>query len=819
MSQLRRQYCNLLKITVTAAYILSCSAALASTIDSSSSALRATAPRDFDTLDAQRQLIVDVYYGGRKLTEANVTVRGGAVRFDQPAQFSALVPGLRSPEQLKTQLAGFLPGNAALVCGAFTETHQCGSLRPESVGVIFDEDNFRIDLFISSALLTPAERSDARYLTPPEDNLTFISRYGATLSGNDRGEHALHVQNRTIISNGAFRLRSESSLDTHRGAALDTLAIEHDRNDWRYTAGLFWAPGGDLLGRRKILGAGVSTQLDTRLDRRSILGSPLVLYLQQSARVDILIDDSIVASRIYSAGNVLIDTSNLPDGSYSLVLRIQESGRPVREERQFYTKGSEVAPVGRPLYSAFAGVIADERGRAGRGLPFYEASAAYRLNPDVGIDARLFGTSDKAIAEAGIIAFTPAAKVRAAALLSSEGDYGALLRVASSGRGLVTFSFDLRKVMSHNDRPLLPTTKRRGTFNEDVEGQIGDQGSYTQGTGIVAARVRNALVRLTGLYRQNASSGPDYSIGGSVELPVMRTQRWNIVLQTDARKTNREVLAFFGVRAFFNRAHTSVAATAGYDRSSKGEGRFTGEVQGAFQSELASGTDMIAEAALGRDFEASYVRTDVRLQGNLANLRGEILHRFGEAGLTQYAASIDGGIAFGAGDLVFAGRDVSDSAVAVSTTGANKDQRFEVLVNDGVRATVGAKRTALIFLQPFETYKVRLRPLGEGLSSFDVSDREIAMHPGRLTNLNWSIASTFVIFGRAVTPNGNSLSNADVSSDHGVGRTDGQGYFQIEVRKGDSLRLVAPDRSECRISDTSGQPSHSFLAAGDLICR
>jgi hypothetical protein len=464
-------------------------------------------------------------------------------------------------------------------------------------------------------------------------------------------------------------------------------------------------------------------------------------------------------------------------------------------------------------------VIADEHGRAGRGLPFYEASAAYRLNPDVGIDSRLFGTSEKAIAEAGIIVFTPAAKVRAAVLLSTEGDYGALLRAASSSRGPVSFSFDLRKVVSHNGGPLLPTTKRRGTFNEDVEGQIGDQGSYTQGTGIVAARVSNALVRLTGLYRQNASSAADYSIGGSVELPVMRTQKWNVILQTDVRKTNREVLAFFGVRAFFNRGHTSVVAAGGYNRPSKGEGRFTGEVQGAVQGAMASGTDVIAEAALGRDLEASYLRTDVRLQGNLANLRGEVLHRFGEEGSTQYAASVDGGIAFGAGGLVFAGRDVSDSAVSVSATGANKNQRFEVLVNDGVRATVRSKKTSLIFLQPYETYKVRLRPLGEGLSSYDVSDKVIAMHPGRVTNLNWSIASTFVIFGRAVTPNGIPLSNADVSGDHGVGRTDAQGFFQLEVRKGDSIRLVAADRSECRIAAASGQPDHSFLAAGDLTCQ
>jgi hypothetical protein len=822
MSKLRRLHCSHLKITVTAAYILSCSTALASTTTTSSASvasIKTSAPRDFQLLETERQLIVDVYYGGRKLTEATVTVRGGDVRFDQPAQFVGLIPGLLSPKQVQGHLAGYLPGNAALVCGAFSATGDCGALTPEKVGVIFDEDHFRADLFISSSLLTAAERSDPVYLASPEDSVTLVSRYGATLSGNSQGDQFLHVQNRTIISNGAFRLRGDSSLDTQNGATLDTLAFEHDRNDWRYTAGLFWAPGGELLGRRKIIGGGLSTQLDTRVDRRSILGSPLALYLQQSARVDILVDDRLVASRIYAAGNVLVDTSNLPDGSYPIVLRIQESGRPVREESQFFTKGAEVAPVGRPLYSAFAGVISNEHGRVGKGLPFYEFSAAYRLNPDVGIDAKLFGTSSKALLEAGAIAFTSMAKLHASILVSSEGDYGGVLRAASTGRGPISFSLDLRKVVSHDGGPLLPTTRRRSTFNEDLESQIGDQGSYSQGTGIIAARVSKALVRLTGLYRRSASNDPDYSIGGSVELPVLQTPRWNLVLQTDARKTDRDFATLFGMRAFFNRRATSIAASGGYNRLSNRKDRVTGEVQGAIQHEFAPGGDFIADAALGRDFDATYARAGVRLNGNLANFRGEVLQRFGEEGATQYAASLDGGIALGGGRVAFAGRNVSDAAVAVSATGASTTQRFEVLVNDGARAVVGADKAALIFLQPYEAYKVRLRPIGEGLSNFDASDRDVVMHPGRVVSLNWAIAPTFVMFGRAVDSSGSPIANADVSGNHGIGRTDEQGFFQVEARQGDVLRLMTPSKSECRIAAIAGQPVHSFLAAGDMTCQ
>lgn len=819
MKDLRRLYCSHLKITVTAAYILSCSTALASTINSAGASIKTTAPSDFKALETERQLVVDVYYGGNKLTETMVTVRGGDVRFDQPGDIVGALPGLKSPEQAKSQLSEFLPGNPGLVCGPFSATGECGTLHPQTVGIIFDEDHFRTDLFVSSALLTPAARSEPTYLAPPEASITLVSRYAATFSGNGQGDQFLHLAHRTIISSGAFRLRSDSSLDTQNGADFDTLAVEHDRGDWRYTAGMLWAPGGDLLGRRKILGAGVSTQLDTRLDRRSILGSPLALYLQQSARVDILIDNRLVASRIYPAGNILVDTTNLPDGTYPVVLRIQESGRPTREEGQFFTKGAEVAPLGRPLYSVFAGVIADEHGPLSKRLPFYELSAAYRLRSDLGFDGKVFGSSRKAIFEAGAITFTPVAKLRAAILVSSDGDYGGVLRAASSGTGALSFSVDLRKVVSHHGGPLVPLARERGPRSEAREGEIGDRGSYSQGTGIIAARINNALIRLTGLYRRNASDKPDYSVGGSIELPVLQSQRWNLVFQSDARKSDRDFATSISVRAFFNRRNASIAASGGYNRRSNAKDRLTGELQASLQHDILPGTDALVDAAVGRDFEANYVRAGVRVQGNQANLRSEFLQRFGGESETQYAVSIDGGVAIAGGHLGFAGRDVSDAAISVRAPGASAGQKFDVLVNDDARAVVRPNRTAVVFLQPFDTYKVRLRPVGEGLSSFDASDKDVALHPGRVVNLSWPVAQTFVMFGRAVSPNGTPIQDADVSGDHGVGRTDAQGYFQVEVRMGDALRVMTVPGTQCRISASSGTPIDSFLAAGDVTCQ
>ncbi|QNP45802.1 TcfC E-set like domain-containing protein [Sphingomonas sediminicola] len=91
------------------------------------------------------------------------------------------------------------------------------------------------------------------------------------------------------------------------------------------------------------MGFGFATQFDTRADADSLEATPLIIFLGQPARVEILVDNRLVTSGSYEAGNNSVDTSNLPDGSYPLVLRIREASGAVREERRFFVKNAQIA--------------------------------------------------------------------------------------------------------------------------------------------------------------------------------------------------------------------------------------------------------------------------------------------------------------------------------------------------------------------------------------------------------------------------------------------------------------------------------------------
>jgi len=811
--------CAIFAITVSAAFINGSEAHAAA----GSSNFSTSAPEGFEALAAEREVVLDAYYGGRKLGEVGAKISPGLIRFNDPDAVAALIPDVAQKEKLVRFLSGSLAANAAKACGP-ARAAGCGLLETGHYGVIVDEERFRVDIVVSPDLLLKPDPSAAEFLPPPAAEPSLVSLFGVTASGSSRGGETLHLQNRSIASLGAMRIRSDSSVSTDTGLTVDNLTLEADRGDWRYAGGLFWAPGSDLIGRRKIAGLGVSTQLDTRQNREALLGTPVSIFLQQPAKVDLLVDGRIVSSRIYPAGNRLVDTAPLPNGSYELIVRIQEDGRPPRQEQRFFSKGSAMAPAGRPLLSAFAGLLpSSSRGLSLDGdTAFYEVTAAYRLSPALGIDAAILGTQHRVIFEGGAIYHMDGAQVRIAGLVSSSADYGAVLRISSVSQSPFSFSFDLRKVVSQNGDPLLPVTISRGTFSEEPETGFGDRGSYTQALSILGYRLGQANLRLTGLYRRNGSQKANYSLGAAIDLPVVRTGRWDVVLQADARRTERDFASFIGARFLMNKGSLAFSGSGGIRHESERRGpndQLVGEVQAAWYRQLADHSQLAGDVAAGRDADGGYARASAYARTPLLNARADLLQQFGDHRTTQYAATLDSGFVLSKAGLGVAGRDMNDTAVTVKVRGSEAGQQFDVLVDEVARGTIVNGKRLVLFLQPYQVYDVRLRPRGTQISSFDTAPRSVTLYPGNVSEVAWDVTPLFILFGRAIGTDGRPIAYADVTGSHGIGRTDSDGYFQIETNKDDELRLTQGNGGHCKLSIGLVKPVQGLVSAGDVKCR
>jgi hypothetical protein len=807
--------------------LVSASAEGAGTSSSDSAIGTVGAPPGFDELSRPREILVDLYFGGRRIGEAIAVASPGTLRFRDAARVVAAVPNVITSPKLVHALSGDLPSNGALVCPDSVSSG-CGRLSPDVAGIIFDEDHYRVDLFVNPAFLEAVQVEQQAYLPTPTAPLSLTSSMGLAVSGSTASSPSYNFQNRTIVGFHNARIRSDSSYASHLGLIVDDLVAEVDRPDLRYSAGLFWAPGLDLTGQRRIVGVGVGTQFDTRADRDSLRGTPLILFLTQPARVETLIDGRLIGSRAYEAGNNVLDTAGLPDGSYPLLLRIHEASGVVREERRFFVKNAQIAPVGQPLYFAYAGMLANTR----RYRPisfsdtfFYQAGTARRLHQAFAVDVSVLGTQKKTMAELGGWLITPFARVRAAGLLSTQGDKAALLQAGSSGRGRLNLNFDLRRIWSHDGQPLIPLPTYLSSFGSTppVGAQIG--GSYTQASGSFGYRFGDASINLIGSYRKDKGVTSDYAIGPSLLWPILNRQGLQLTVEANAQRTRTTTAGFVGFKMLFTSGRFSMFSTTGHGglRSRDGSGRSSSRavtnVSGQYFHEAGDRTQLSLGAGFDRNIDSTTAQANATLYSRWGSARGDILRGFEGRGGTQYGLSLQTGAAVNHDAVAIGGRDLAESALVAALDGANDGSVFEVLVDEQPRGRLTAGRRLPLFLSPYRAYKVRLRPVNAASGWYDTAAREITLYPGNVEHVSWRVEKLFTVFGQAVRADGTPVPGAMVQSHRGVGQSDERGYFQIEVGEHETLAFTGGQGGPCEVRIPSVTPHDDYASLGKVICR
>ena len=784
-------------------------------------------PDGFSELAGERVSLVDLYYGGRRIGDAVAQVRPGKLRFRNPDEVAAKLPSIGEAPELKTILAGELVTNADAVCSLSNMTG-CGKIRPQVIGIIYDEEHFRVDVFVNPKYLRTVGSDREAYLPSPDAPLSLTNAFGFNASGLVGGSSVYNLQNRTIVGYRNARLRANTSVASHHGLVMDDFVAELDTQDLRYSAGLFWGRGNEFIGQRRIIGAGVGTQFDTFLDEDSIHGTPLVLFLAQPARVEILVDGRLMNSGSYGAGNNSIDTSSLASGSYPVLLRIHESNGTIREERRFFVKSEQIAPEGHPIFYAYGGLLANTRRHRPISVSksfYYQAGTAWRLTNSFAADAALLGTQHKAILEAGGWLIKGPGRLRAAALVSSAGDAGALLQGSTTGYGPLSISFDLRRIWSHDGKPLIPLPSYATSF--DLAPPTGVQlasGSYTQGAASIGLRLGEAFLSVVGSYRKDRNLRADYTVGPSLNWPIVTRNQVQIVLEASAQKTRTTTAGFAGLRLQLNSGALSMQSRIGGSFQNDGgvrgtKARAVTSMTAQYSHQTAGSALLGLEGGYDRNIGSSTVRGAATLNSSLGNVRAELLHDFDGRAQTQYDIAFQSGMAIGPDAAALGARDMEQSALIVSVGGDAHDAMFDVLVDEVVRGRVRPGGRFSLYVPAYRTYKVRLMPTAASAVSYDGAARDVTLYPGNVRALEWQAHRIVTIFAQAVTPQGEPVAGAFVETLRGVAETDGQGYFQIDVRKNDSITISRNGREACRIRLPKLQVRDDFASVGKVTCQ
>jgi len=187
-------------------------------------------PEGFDELASARTALVDVYFGDKKVGETLAVTKPGSLQFQTPSEVLQMLPLAVAGPELRSGLSTELPSNAALACSR-SSSALCGVLEPDVVGIIYDEDRFRVSVFVNPRFLSVNRIGQEGYLPTPDGALSLTNAVGFNASGTIGEQNFYNLQNRTIIGLGSARIRANTSVASKLGldltratAAVDTMS-------------------------------------------------------------------------------------------------------------------------------------------------------------------------------------------------------------------------------------------------------------------------------------------------------------------------------------------------------------------------------------------------------------------------------------------------------------------------------------------------------------------------------------------------------------------------------------------------------------------
>jgi hypothetical protein len=783
-------------------------------------------PPGFEDLLRPQQTLVDVYLGGVQLGVARVTYRPGHLTFDEPAKVAALLPRLIDPKAVATALTGELPSHAELLCRDGGPAG-CGELSPDVAGVIFDESRFTVEVFVNQRQLAVVGAGGPRYLPEPTAGGSLVSSLAGAVSGAGGDAPSFGVQSRTIVAWRTARFTAEVADSSDEGFQVETLAAQLDRPGLRYQAGLFWAPAFDFTGQARMYGAGFGAQFDTRADADQFAGAPLVVFLAHRSQVDILRDGRLLSSRLYDAGNQTLDTTYLPDGAYRVTLRIHDVDGGTHDVQQFFVKSHAMPPPDSPGFFVEAGVLAAD---TGSGLPaadkrlLIEAGYSRRLDggDSAGVDALMLGST--VLGEVGLTHFDRLVSLHAAALTSSDGNYGVLFDGALTGIPRLVVSLDVRKTWGPGLQAI------GGGQPADVFSSVTQtnllSGAALQATGNVSYVYKGAQLGFTATYFRTAGSPRSYAYGPQLTWPFWQGAHAVATLAANFTKSSDGYQGMLSLRLQLFKGRSSMTAEAG---GAAENGALTGRKAGPVASVVGDYVmPGVLSSALTLSGQASHT-LDGDVLGGGAELRGAYGDFLGQveddSGAGQgadlhYSANFATSVAVSAGGVAIGGADVAASGVIAQLSGAPPDLVAEVLVDGAPAARLHGARSAPIFLAPYRVYRISLRPVsGPAVAFDDDRDRRVSLDPGNIQTLAWKVTPVFAVFGRALDSTGRPIAAATIEGAREPAETDDGGYFQAEVAAGAKLTLRPAVGGACRISlPTAAVAGQAFAPLGDVVC-
>ncbi len=774
-------------------------------------------PPGFEAFYEVQRTLVDFYYGGEFLLSAPASYDLDHIEIENPGTIIAAIPDLRDPERILTALTGRLDTHEAELC-VRPGQQGCGRLEPSVAAVIFDPSRFQATIFVNPEWLESRGPNLDRFLPRSDAGFSILQNVLANASGTSRSSESYTVSSITALSYRETHAEMVSSYGADDRLTIDSLAIRREVEGTAIEGGLYRSRSQSLgfVSERDLYGIRYGRSLNTRADRAFSGGTPLEVFLSSRSRVEIIKDGRLLSTRFYDAGSRVLDTSMLPEGAYELTLRILESDGTQRIEEQFFVKTTRLPPADQPLYFVELGRIANRNTTStlpdDTGDWLGRAGTTRRISADSGIDLGVATSRGQGLVEAGFFRVGRSSEFQASTFLGSDSDRG-IAAVTRLNLGIMRVSADYRRVHARQ---------------RDSGQQVGLAGNGFEQIG-VSVRMPFAGGNLGLSYRsveRDEDSRRD-SQKLTWDRAVMRTMNGWVRATADIARQEGDWLGLVGLRLDLRAQQYSghLAPNVRWDQVN-GKDSFHQQTDGrlAWQRFHETGERLLMGVSGSTSPDSERLGADSEYQGRLGLFRAGFDHRFGDNASTAWAGTLNTSLLSDGRQVAIGGQDQAQSAALVDITGDVPDAHFEVRVDGFTRAVAPAGSVTPVHLRPWETYEIRLRPVGSSLVSFEDRSERITLYPGNVVRLNWHVAEVLVLFGRLLDSDGQALEGLRIEGAQGLTVSDLGGLFQAEVfrpAEGEFVELAAiRDGRPCRLRIDVGELDirNSIARAGTRRC-
>jgi len=790
-----------------------------------------TPPPGFEDLNKPQNDLVDVYLYGRFIVSTAAVYTQETLSFLSPQAIIEKIPQLLDKEQTTTLLKQDQAINADKICYERKQKN-CGQLRLDKTGIIFNAYKHRVDLFFSKTLLAEQEAKN-KFLPDSDADLSFIMPFSISGSKSSNTDAQYSINGNTLVSKGNTHLQSRWNYSKDKGFQASNLFLRQDKKGKESRLGLFDTTGfgQEIISNQLILGGRYASTTRTRTDRSIASGSKLSVLLNSRSRVEIVREGRVLASSTYEAGNQILDTSLLPDGAYEVILRIQGASGQKREEQHFFSKSQRLPPRDQSLYFIEVGNIYSRQ--TDSALPessdHWLAKAGYftRLNDHIGAKTIATTTAYQSIVELGAVYLDPNFEIDASGLFTSTADFGYQLSARTvisdvnlSVSARVLDVDDSLEVDGIDETTFKPINKSSQDFTASISTSL-----FKGAVGLSYSLRKNQID-----FSSSKLETEEY-LSARLRYPLISDKKHHLNLVSQVQRSTSQDDAFMGLEYSFSESHWNHSAKYGvriHDDSSQESKQKNQPIQlrSTWRDRDLSEADIEADifydygveedkSTLGAniDYGFSSGKLDASVEYQKSNV--PLINDFSRYNFT-FNSSLAGDIE----QLSLGGKNLQKSAIIVKMKSNNTiTEPFDVRINGQRKGYANTNTSTVINVKPYETYEISISPPVGSNYDYTMSSNHTTTYPGNTKTIIIDVSKTYTAYGQVVDINGLPFANAFIKdSDLGEG-SDDFGLFQVEIKGSTKALTFVAGEKECSVKLPAYNTKKTIVALGELVCR